>query len=41
MIRIIFDMGSISREVIPEVNPVVVNAETEPKSESQKFSLSI
>ena len=41
MIRTIFDMGSISTEVIPVDNPVVVNAETESKSESKKFCLSI
>ncbi len=40
MIRTNFDMGSISKEVMPEDNPVVVNAETESKSESKKFSLS-
>jgi hypothetical protein len=41
IIRTILDMGSISTEVIPEDNPVVVSTETESKSESQKFSLSI
>jgi hypothetical protein len=41
MMRTIFDMGSIFTEVIPVDNPVVVNAETESKSESAKFVLSI
>jgi len=41
IIRTIFDIGSLSMEDIPEDNLVVVNAETESKSESKKFTLFI
>jgi hypothetical protein len=37
IIRPIFDTGSISMDVIPVGNPVVVNAETESKNEFIKF----
>ncbi len=37
MIRNIFDIIFMSKEVIPMVSPVVVTAETDSKSESRRF----